>query len=124
MKILIISTQTWKKHYISKQYYAMHLSKMGHEVFFLNPFSSIFNKEFFLYKIKKERKLNIKILNIRIFCPKIIKKISKSLFLYFLKFSIYLFHKFYLIKFDIVWNFDQDNYEVTNFFQSKKKLFI
>ena len=122
MKILIISPQTWTNHYISKQYYAMHLSKMGHEVFFLNPFTSIFNKNLLLYKIKKKRQINIKILDIKIFCPKIIKKISKRLFLYFLKFSIYLFHKFYSIKFDIVWNFDQDNYEVTKYFQSKKKI--
>lgn len=52
MKVLIISPQPWNGLQLSKHHYARTLSRMGHEVFFLNPPQSwrIFSKKITVFK--------------------------------------------------------------------------
>tara|TARA_B100000902_G_scaffold8533_1_gene10726 strand:+ start:42526 stop:43632 length:1107 start_codon:yes stop_codon:yes gene_type:complete len=122
VKILIISPQTWTNLYVSKQYYAIHLKKLGHEVFFLNPISSILKKKFFFFKIKKEKNFGLNIIDLNIFCPLFIKTFLNFLYRIFLKFSIKAFQYITKLKFDLVWSFDEENYETINYFDSKKKI--
>ena len=36
-KAIVVSPQSWGKMFISKHHYAVELSKLGYEVFFVNP---------------------------------------------------------------------------------------
>ena len=122
MKILIVSPQTWTNHFVSKQYYAIHLKRMGHDVFFLNPIRSVCKKKFNLCDIKREGSFGIKIVNLKIFYPLFLKKYTHSLFNLFQKLSFYLFKYKTKLKFDLVWSFDEENFEMIDYIDAKKKI--
>ncbi len=45
-QILLISTESWDGHFVSKHHYAITLTVKGHKVYFLNPIGAIFlNRE-------------------------------------------------------------------------------
>ena len=117
-KILIISPQKWTNFFNSKHYYAIYLKKIGYEVYYLNPINYIFSKQLKLCEIK-QNEFNIKIINIKIYLPFKLLKFSKFAFEFFLNFSL----KFRKINFDCILNFDEKNFDIINFFNSKKKIF-
>ncbi len=117
-KILIISPQKWTNFYNSKHYYAIYLKKIGYDVYYLNPINYIFSKQFKFCEIKKNR-LDIKIINVKIYLPYRLSRFFKFAFNLFLNFSL----KFKKNNFDYIWNFDEKNFNLVNFFYSKKKIF-
>ena len=50
--ILIVSNEPWGDVWFSKQHYAYELSKMGHQVFFINPTSRWSIKNLFSFSVK------------------------------------------------------------------------
>ena len=120
-KILIISPQTWTNFFNSKHHYSITLKKAGYDVYFLNPISYLFSKQFNACEISRN-KFNINIVKIKIFCPKIIIKLYKNYFNFFFKLSIFFSKNFFDINFNLVWCFDEKNYDLINFFKSDKKI--
>lgn len=122
MKILIISPQTWTNHFISKQYYAIHLKKMGHDVFFLNPLSTGLGKKLTTFKIKKEKNFGIKIIDVSILFPLSLKTNIYFLFQLFQKLSFFIINYRAKLNFDLIWSFDENNLDIIDYFESKKKI--
>ena len=116
-KILIISPQSWTDFFNSKHHYSIVLSKIGYDVYFLNPLQYLNSKQMQLYEIKRN-KFNINVIKIKFFLPSFFKQINN----FFLKFFIIKISSILKSKFDIVWCFDEKNFKVVNFFKSKKKI--
>ncbi len=116
-KILIISPQSWTNFFNSKHHYSIGLSNMGYDVYFLNPLQYLNSKQILLYKIKKN-KFKINVINIKFFLPSFFNQINN----FFLKFFIIKISSILRSKFDIVWCFDEKNFQIVNLFKSKKKI--
>tara|TARA_Y200000002_G_scaffold382582_1_gene400166 strand:- start:1277 stop:2380 length:1104 start_codon:yes stop_codon:yes gene_type:complete len=116
-KILIISPQSWTNFFNSKHHYSIELNKKGYEIYFLNPFQYLNNEQLLPYKIEKN-KLNINIIKLKFFLPSYFEQINN----FFLKFCIIKMSKILSYKFDIVWCFDEKNFNLASFFKSKKKI--
>ena len=120
-KVLIISPQTWTHFFNSKHHYSITLDKAGYDVYFLNPISYLFSKQFNTCEISRN-KFNINIVKIKIFCPKALIKLYKNFFNFFFKLSIFFSKNFFNTNFDLVWCFDEKNYNLIHFFKSNKKI--
>ena len=116
-KILIISPQSWTNFFNSKHHYAIFLSSIGYDVYFLNPPQYLNSKQILPYKINKN-KFKINVIKIKFFLPSFFKQINN----FFLKFFIIKISSILSSKFDIVWCFDEKNYQIVNLFKSKKKI--
>ena len=115
-KILIISPQSWTNLFNSKHHYSIILNNFGYDVYYLNPFKYLNSKQILLYEIKKNE-FNIRVIKIKFFLPSFFRKINN----FFLKFFIIKLSSILRSKFDIIWCFDEKNFEIVNLFKSKKK---
>lgn len=100
-RILIISTESWDHIKLSKHHYALELANLGNQVFFLNPpTKELATVNFSEKNIHK----NLTIVRNRLFFPFRIRKYSKSLFNYLMRFQVKKINR-HFGKFDVVWSF-------------------
>lgn len=114
--ILLISPEPWDHIFVSKHHYAIHLSKRGNSVFFLNPPTRT------KISIQSTQYSNLKQINYSGFIPglRFLPKIIKRTII---KRMIEKFEKFCAVQFDIIWSFDNSVfYDLSNLPQAVIKI--
>ena len=100
--VFVISNEPWGDVWFSKQHYAYELSKLGHQVYFINPVSRWYPQNIFSYKIETTTiKQGLTVINYKNnlpvrFFPKLFLKLNDKLNTYKLK-------RLYKNKESVVW---------------------
>lgn len=97
-KILLISPEPWDHIFVSKHHYAIHLSKLGNTVFFLNPPSTTNS----LKETEFQNVFSVTYLGF----PQGLRFYPKFLQRFFIKRKFNELHDLCKTEFDIVWSFD------------------
>lgn len=106
--ILLISPEAWGKSFVSKHHYAIELAKKGNKVFFLNP--PVKNVSRFRPVISKINiHANLHIVNYK---PLLrgLRFLPSPIYIQISKIQIQILEKACLVKFDIVWNFENSRF--------------
>lgn len=119
MNILIISPEPWDYAKVSKHHYALVLSELGHEIYFLNPPNPKIFKKIFISPAEFK---NIHVINYKgqlkgkRFLPKHISRLLDRCFINYLE-------KMIDKKIDVVWNFENSRFYDFKFAKNKLKIY-
>lgn len=103
--ILIISPQKWAKNKVSKHHYAIELSKLSNQVYFVNPpVTKLFRFGFAIEEVDR----NLWTISISYPLPYWTKFKLKGLYNYFVRNQFRQIN--HLTQPDILWNFDNETY--------------
>ena len=123
-RVLIISPQHWGIMRVTKHHYAIALSKIGYEVFFLEPAEATWNWHQSRFNITSSGVERLYILNQKINIPYNLKFHNKDLYDWFIKRHIEKLER-EIGTFDIIWSFDLTNAMPLKYFSYKsKKIFF
>jgi hypothetical protein len=122
MRVLIISPQHWGIMRVTKHHYAIELTKLGHEVYFLEPLEPTWKIGSTSFT-QKEVNPNLKVLSHTILAPYNLKFHSKIFFDFFMKRHIQKMEK-RIGRFDLVWSFDLTDAIPLKYFNANRKIFF
>lgn len=126
--VLIISPQSWGKMFISKHHYAIELSKMGYDVYYMNPPNrNIHLKNYSIEKLNEHN--NLFLINYYLPKNKVIDflRFRCNLTQYYDWLLLNLINRICkenLLKFEYVWNFDPNLHGFLSKYPAKKKIFF
>jgi hypothetical protein len=123
MRVLIISPQHWGIMRVTKHHYAIELTKLGHEVYFLEPLEPNWKIGRSSFTQKTTEYTNLKVLSHTIVAPYNLKFHVKGFFDLFMKRHIKKMEK-RLGRFDLVWSFDLTGAIPLKYFNANRKIFF
>jgi glycosyltransferase involved in cell wall biosynthesis len=122
--IFILSPQHWGTMFLSKHHYAIELTKMGNEVFFINPPEPTWKFGKSHFDVKETEFQGLFLVDQKLNVPYNLKFHLKPMFHFFMKRHIANMENI-LGAPDLVWSFDLgNNYPFIFFSNSAKKLFF
>lgn len=125
MKVLVLTQQEWGTMWVSKQHYALQLSKMGYDVYFLNPLSySDWKIRRPAFKKLKSPFYSIHIIHQNLFFPYKLKFHIPFIYKWLIKYHVRLLEK-KIGPINLVWSFDlADALPLRFFSKASKKIFF
>jgi hypothetical protein len=123
MRVLVISPQHWGTLRVTKHHYAIELTKLGHEVYFLEPLEPNWKIGRTSFTQKTTEYTNLKVLSHTIVAPYNLKFHAKKFFDFFMKRHINKMEK-RIGRFDLVWSFDLTDAIPLKYFNANQKIFF